>query len=387
MLVKIIVILFCSFLGFRFACAQPTISSVSGSFAHKGTVIIFGTNFGTKSPAAPLLWDDAEDRALNDPEAVTNFGYVDVWPKPTTPDDYMWNYRAHPYTNPHLGAQPMPGAHSSSNNYLAAGAYQEPVNSARNLCLGAYYPSGSNTWYAIWYVRLDNNTWPTSPGAHPNYKCWNLESNNGYHAGNHLYEGCTSCIHNRSDPVGIGLNGYVCNESHADAAAPSEINQWIHQEVIFRNTNQLLRDTKYDNSTSPVRMHDKSCSGTALGWTPKAFFFGGFNRHDANDNGGYTHSGMWRYFDDIYADITWSRVMLGNNQTYDNCTIIEPQIPLSWNDTITITVNRGALAPCETHYLFVFDADNNHNMVGYPVSICTAAGEPPCPPTGLKIVE
>ena len=64
---------------------QPSITGAPGSISHKDSIIITGSSFGNKSPAAPLMWDNAEDDThggsitLNDPDAITNFGYVDVW--------------------------------------------------------------------------------------------------------------------------------------------------------------------------------------------------------------------------------------------------------------------------------------------------------------------
>lgn len=40
--------------------ATPTISSVVGTFATGDTITITGTDFGTKSPAGPVVWDDFE---------------------------------------------------------------------------------------------------------------------------------------------------------------------------------------------------------------------------------------------------------------------------------------------------------------------------------------
>jgi hypothetical protein len=85
---------------------------------------------------------------------------------------------------------------------------------------------------------------------------------------------------------------------------------------------------------------------------------------------GRTHPDAFRYFDDLYIDNTFSRVVLANSQNYEESTIVEPQIPSGWSNTfITVTVNLGKLKEGETAYIFVFDADNNHNPVGYPITI------------------
>jgi hypothetical protein len=97
----------------------------------------------------------------------------------------------------------------------------------------------------------------------------------------------------------------------------------------------------------------------------------------------------FRYFAAVYMDNTHSRVMLGNNQDYAQCTIVEPQIPSVWSgNSITMSVNLGSLPDTGTAYLFVFDANNSRNAVGYPVSLGGGQeNNPPGPPTGLRVLQ
>ena len=113
---------------------------------------------------------------------------------------------------------------------------------------------------------------------------------------------------------------------------------------------------------------------------------GGFARIRRANNG----TNSFRYFAGIYLDNTRSRVMLGDNQNYEACTIMEPQIPSSWSTgAVKCRVNLGALPESGTAYLFVFDANNNRNANGFPVTIGTSSGDttPPAIPQGFKIVE
>src|SRR5688500_5954527 len=65
------------------ASAQPTIASTSGQWAHKSTVTIAGSGFGSKATAAPVIWDDASGASINDKwdgawpncNATYNLGY------------------------------------------------------------------------------------------------------------------------------------------------------------------------------------------------------------------------------------------------------------------------------------------------------------------------
>ena len=48
------------------ALATPLVQNVSGTLSHGGTVTITGAGFGSKSKAAPLVWDNASGNSIND---------------------------------------------------------------------------------------------------------------------------------------------------------------------------------------------------------------------------------------------------------------------------------------------------------------------------------
>jgi len=47
------------------ALSPAVVTSVSGSVIHGQNIIISGSNFGTKTTAAPLVWDDASGSNIN----------------------------------------------------------------------------------------------------------------------------------------------------------------------------------------------------------------------------------------------------------------------------------------------------------------------------------
>jgi hypothetical protein len=74
------------------------------------------------------------------------------------------------------------------------------------------------------------------------------------------------------------------------------------------------------------------------------------------------------WYDDIYFDNTWSRVMLGDSSTYTNSSYLEIQIPSAWSDgSITLTANQGVFTNGQQVYLYVVDSNGNANANGYPV--------------------
>ena len=99
------------------ALAQPRIDQVSGVLSHHGVVTINGANFGAKTPAAPLWWDDGDDAPANN-MSVVHWGemtwvvstltgalkhYNDAWPKDVTRNGGYSNmqYRAIPHRGRH----------------------------------------------------------------------------------------------------------------------------------------------------------------------------------------------------------------------------------------------------------------------------------------------
>ncbi len=97
---------------------------------------------------------------------------------------------------------------------------------------------------------------------------------------------------------------------------------------------------------------------------------GGFARIPRFNNG----INSFRYFTAIYMDNTHARVMIGDEQSYNSCTIMEPQPPATWsNESISFELNQGSLSDNTTAYLFVFNAQNEHNTIGYPIEIGTSS--------------
>jgi hypothetical protein len=97
---------------------------------------------------------------------------------------------------------------------------------------------------------------------------------------------------------------------------------------------------------------------------------------DPEDKGnGRADPNAWRYFDDIYVDSTFARVVMANSEVYDDATVVEPQIPSIWSDSsVSVTVNLGMLRDGEPMCLFVFDAGNNRSPAYCLQAVCDSDG-------------
>ena len=112
--------------------------------------------------------------------------------------------------------------------------------------------------------------------------------------------------------------------------------------------------------------------------------FGGYAREAGSD---IRYKNNWRYYSDIYYDHSLSRVMLANNQVYNQATIIEPQIINSWSSSsISFDLNLGRLSEFSTLYLFIIDSTGVVNVSGYPIVINSSDSTAPNAPTGLGVI-
>ncbi len=149
------------------------------------------------------------------------------------------------------------------------------------------------------------------------------------------------------------------------------VDYWVG--ALIKNTSDSSTCIATSNNATSITCANGLSGGTDNQWE------NGDGYILAYFNPGYQNNNAFRYFDDIYIDDTFARVMLANSQNYSNATIIEPQIPFAWSDnSISVTVNLGKFNDSGIANLFVFDADNNYNEVGYPINISSGTTNPIC---------
>ncbi len=440
---------FAAFLGFSLCLAftahgDPSVSNVSGTVAHKGVITISGSDFGTKSPAEPMWWDDMEGHTVNVhstevlgsgdlPGVVSSLPsgsrhYTGAVPRPgVNPaayrvDEAMMKFRSDGWDSA-LGTtgNGVDAPHQYSSKYAAGCHYEfsdEPYAPADGMASGeprfrddgVFYdnvglaiakPSPFNTFVAYWYYRLDPAMFSEDhSGGHNirfNGKFLNLEQGYeaypaGYYAGpGFKYRSWERRPEEEGEGKTVTMNiSFNCSSSTYEYMTNPRF-EWIHMTHIGDDATNI--EQVYEGG-------DLVAGGT--GCTSMSslygYFYGGF--HGACNQ--TTHPGCtpinstwfgckdcYKYFDDLYFDTTFSRVELCNHATHTRATICEPQIPSAWSTgSITVTVNLGALTG-DTAYLYVFDSSNNRNAQGYPVSLSGEPNpdEPPASPAGLEIIH
>jgi len=233
--------------------------------------------------------------------------------------------------------------------------------------------------YIHHYERWDDN-FPTTAGSHANEKVINFEgcaNNVGIYengdVNNLNYKPHSNTVSEGYTTAGLQNMGDYPNQDACCWTAPNQGSWLAYEWILYDGGNSDV----YKLSVNNVAYKDETAGADILHSDRRGVTIGGYFCYhnpyldndcmDESEKLGHPYS--FRYYDDIYIDNTWSRVMLANNQDYNQATIIEPQIPSAWSgNSIIVTANLGALTG-DTAYLFVFDADNNRNSVGYAVTL------------------
>ena len=397
--------------------AQPRVERVPETLTHKESITIGGSAFGTKSPATPLWWDDGEGAPAQDMSLLrkgdmawvvstldgSRKHYSDAWPKAVTRNDGYSNmqYRA-------VQHRKVPGPHPHSTQYLV-GCHDEQGEClggevGQNVGLTVSDGERHHVWYVSYYLRLD----PLWPKGDENYKYFNWETNPPFdmYTNPFCYDnvnGCRGGLGERRRSPGckekwIGgphmiqlLDRNNCGDwIWRDDGDPSEFGypvitfdkdvknpalDWVREEHILDTTKgNELYITRFNNVDMVNTDRDKEGDCTFVTQRyPEPFggaTLGGFWKQGACGNGqDDLNNDACRFFDDVYVDNTYSRVIIGDAPKYADCKIVEPQIPVEWSESsITLVVNQGAL-PNGKNYLYIFDSGNLSNTAGFPVEI------------------
>ncbi|MDY6951849.1 MAG: DNRLRE domain-containing protein [Thermodesulfobacteriota bacterium] len=310
---------------------------MSGVASNGSSVTISGSGFGSKSPAGPILWDNFED-------GVDTSATVGVWDQigEEVREETSVVRSGSRCARAELGGSDSYGAMEKACSvgtneklyvYLWR-RYKNPLTYEQQKALRIYKGGGDSfglTWgypYGLAAVELcDETKWITNPAHFPSEDVWYNET--------FVFQ------------LGSGIDTHDGFYSYA---------KW---------------DVGGDGGTV-LSVDDANYKCAGYPGDLVTLYIEKYGR-GAGDNE--------QYVDDVYMDTTWQRVIIGNNQTFSQCTHREIQIPTTWADgQITITVNTGSLPDGLTAYLFVVDAEGDANANGYPIVI-GGTGEDTAPPT------
>jgi hypothetical protein len=352
--------------------AAPTVSSVSGSTSDGQQITILGTGFGSKSTAAPLVWETFEQGTLGN--TIISDGF---WDAERDGSKTLFSDKNKRHDRSYLNA-----LHTVDN--IKLDSFQKVFNELNS--------NGSKLLVSFW-LRIDFVSGFDRSSSQ--LKVMRLTNNGSYNDSPILLwqsfsddnktmnESYTTAT--KSD--GTYLVGSLGRGTSVNGGMPKiSENQWVNVQITYQNSTSPT-NVKFLVSPNPG---SSLYQGSAYYNVPTLTSSSGpylntvkFGYHQNDGTLAYNH------WDDIYIDNSWSRVEIGDNPVYGKCTHREMQIPSTWSSgQIAFKLNQGAFSNGATAYLFVID-ENGVPSPGYPITLGTniITGQKPSPPSNLRIVN
>ena len=313
------------------AAAGPFVLEVAGKARDGERLVIRGESFGEKSPAKPLVW--ADFRTGINPSGL---GRVTRW---NQIQNMEWS-RA-------CGDRPGPCAAGKAG----AGAWTLRVDADS-------WTAPGQRFYVFKHERMNFSV--TDPSQ--NWKSWRMWPKD----------------QNYPNIYAAPSNGRVYVENVGPESGfwgsfspPAE--RWHTQEIIGKASS--ARDAKDGhlrlcvNGTEKASGSIMTCSAKAPARMTKNYVV----------HGVAANRGRWRpewresnrlWVDDVYADTSWARVLIGDQPTHVGSRHWEIQIPQQWsNSEVIVQFNQGAFKDGQQVYLYVYNKDGVTNLRGHPIRI------------------
>jgi len=331
--------------------AAPVVSSVSGKLEPGQALTISGTGFGTKSTAAPLLFDTFESGS-NGASVGQSSAVVGKWDSGSGSELVKYST-----------ASPRSGKVSTLHDFKQS--YN--ISLAKN----GSFP----TLYMSFWFKVD-----LADRRSRNFKLWRLYGDNDRLQMAWVYM-CDSIVLSRQDDNA----GFAQNFWNGQQYTPG---QWHHVQLVMKES-----DPSVANGTIQHFIDSKSqgSNSTAVQTRYSQARFsqlriGHYWATDAIDSCS-SSTGAKVYIDDVYVDTSWARVELGNASTYAQSTQREVLVPTSWGGSkVEVTVPVNGFTAGQTAYLYVTDQNNVTQSAGFPVVVGAGAGQKvPQPPSAVQV--
>lgn len=337
------------------AIGAPSITSYSGTVSDGNSITISGSDFGTKTTVAPLVFEDFDTNDTGRQDGDTLRG--------ESCSDYgTWIDDAND-TTPTFEADDVRTG-STLSSYHPLDCNNTSANHAPSTI--TFSDSHKPTVLISYWLRMD---WANMSGS-GNIKIMRMRIAED----SWTYEGDTSTS------LRMGAHGDLTDayftmymesggaDWPGEAVGPTTLNftlsqaTWQHYILMFsasdddtaNGTATIWQDGNLLIDTDVMETWDDSDEWERLtfGWYCAL----------------YTGGDVDIKYDDIYVDDTWQSVWIGNDSTWASCSHREVQIPTSWSTTsITATVNQGSFSD-GTAYLFVID-ENGDPSSGYEITL------------------
>ena len=381
--------------------ANPQITGVTQSaqgLVNGSTLVISGSGFGTKMPAAPYLWADFAQGTL----LPSDYGIDPIWWNYQL-DNYnssvapsgsignlFYNSTGGPENGPFANGYPQNGSgvswaffivppmyNTSSGKYGFTWNRSSKMKFTWNDLGGRYFISRKMRKNFVTSQIINWKPFRTGAGGTGGVEwvwgAWNGDYEADGFPSNGIPNGYpTNGMSNAY--AATYLNGSSIGTQTNTTFLEGPISKWFTDEIVYQ-TNSCYKCAD-GNVQWIVNGSLEAQQPINMGWTLWSLTLRENASEDmrwigiqgvADNDASFPKTNTFGVAD-IYVDNTWSRVMICAASTWSACKTNEVEIPTAWSqNSITVVLRAGAIINLNNAYLYVVDSNGDVNQNGYPL--------------------
>lgn len=311
----------------------PIVNSISGSVSNDQILTIFGSNFGIKAQAAPVMWDTVDNQP-----AYANLSDGQVIP---TGNAYPWE------DNGRYGNDTMYTTSRPQRGFRSAHYYFPVKGMLTGHDLGG---AEVDKFYATWWIKPSHDI-SHGPGGSASTKLIRVwEDGSG---------GDNARLSWTGEQFGFSP-GYGQPSYGGWPGWRGQSNQWNRVEIYIDSTNNI-----YQPTTNGELIYNPTTWQSVPGHPLNKIWVIGLDPSYPEN----LDPNMMVDFGEIYVDTTPSRVEICTGSSWSNRGHCEIQIPQSWSNSNTqVKINQGTLSNGQAAYLYLVNSNNQANSAGYSIN-------------------
>ncbi|WP_323753759.1 hypothetical protein [Marinobacter sp.] len=333
----------------RSALAVPSISNVSQVADPSPKLSITGSGFTSKPQPQPLYYFDFEDATKSQSQKSFILSPLNATGTITS--------QTTPYGTGHALRYPVTNDHSAT------------------VLPRIDFDQAPDRMYVYYHRRYDfsiadSSTWgPNGLNLKPN-RFWSRDGNNIVLG----YQGKEGANSGRMIAEYTGNGGTLW----IGRSLGQVKDEWIQEEIVYQASDLNVQNGIFDiirNGTLPYQRKWRMRTNDRPGKYSQLYF-------DQISNGVNASKGLNIYYDNIYVDNSYNRVLISQSSTYSSANKRLIQVPTMWNENrIEVHLNTGGM-PLNSLYVYVVDKDGNVNENGSRICIsnCPEEQAPSAPP-------
>ena len=334
------------------AGAAVTITSITGSIVAGGTVTISGSGFGSKSPAAPMIWAPFDNNSN-----PSSLGRITSWSEVT---GMTWT-----------GTEGFSGGGMKSSDSTGDWTMRVDRSNWTDEGQKGYWSAKKKMNFIISSANPGD---PPPVDTRSNWKIWRMwptPSNGNY-----------PNVYAASSNGRIYVENIGTESGFWSSAIRWTTTNWVREEQIFQASSAAgVKDGTWTYRLDGQQM----ASGTLItrSAAAPAYMTENYVVHFVQANKSSWTNPPWSdsnaaWVDEVYVDDSWSRCMLADASTYAAVRRFNMMIPTAWaSGSISAVVGSTSdVTPGATAYMYCFDSNNNVNGNGFAVTVGGSSSGP-----------